>query len=77
MTGVAVQPMTTFFRTKNVDDDVAGAYARSHPVRRFPAESVATESRASPEQLLDQWAYLGPRFESIGTDVRETRAVHY
>ena len=40
-----VQPMTLFFRIKNVDDDAVDAYARSHPENRFPYEDLVTAAR--------------------------------
>lgn len=41
----AAQPMTLFFRIKNVDDDAVDAYYRSHPENRFPFEDIVTAAR--------------------------------
>lgn len=41
----AAQPMTLFFRIKNVDDDAVDEYYRSHPENRFPFEDIVTAAR--------------------------------
>lgn len=40
-----VQPMTLFFRIKNVDDDAVDEYYRTHPENRFPFEDIVAAAR--------------------------------
>lgn len=41
----AVQPMTLFFRVKNVDDEAVAEYSRTHPQDLFPYQSVVQKAR--------------------------------
>lgn len=41
----AVQPMTLFFRIKNVDDAAVDDHARTHPEDRFPYQSIVEAAR--------------------------------
>src|SRR5699024_6534200 len=40
----SVQPMTLFFRVRDVDDDAVAAYQANHPEERFPFESVVEKA---------------------------------
>ncbi|ACQ80123.1 fumarate reductase/succinate dehydrogenase flavoprotein domain protein [Beutenbergia cavernae DSM 12333] len=42
----AVQPMTLFFRVRNVDDRAVEEYARAHPEDLFPFQSIVERARA-------------------------------
>jgi hypothetical protein len=41
-----VQPMTLFFRVRDVDDDAVTAYRTAHPEERFPFESIVERAHA-------------------------------
>src|SRR5690625_1000039 len=39
-----VQPMTLFFRVRDVDDEAVAAYQAKHPEERFPFESIVEKA---------------------------------
>src|SRR5699024_11398345 len=41
----SVQPMTLFFRVRDVDDDAVAAYQANHPEERVPFEPVVEKAR--------------------------------